>query len=185
MDAAGYDGAIHEHEMKNTVGLFWKRDTFELSAGHPFYCDFNRPWAVSGRRGGGRKESRKGAVLALLRQRGAALPARSEGWMPARHCGHVAGSLSACVIARYPMSHVTVTRCPACTLPLGTTVACGGARYGGHMIGTHVMPVARRPHAAFSSTDSAQPLAIAMPRTKTEAKKKRQSCDTKDQRITA
>jgi hypothetical protein len=69
MDAAGYDGAVHEHEMKNTVGLFWKRDTFELSAGHPFYCDFNRPWAVSGSRGGSMKESRKGAVLALLRQR--------------------------------------------------------------------------------------------------------------------
>lgn len=73
MDAAGYDGAVHAHEMKNTVGLFWRRETFELSADHPFYCDFNRPWAVEGRRGGhgkvAMKESRKGAVLALLRQR--------------------------------------------------------------------------------------------------------------------
>ena len=49
----GYDGAMHEHGMSNTVGLFWRRDVFELpprregkiaadDKGTVFFCDFDR-----------------------------------------------------------------------------------------------------------------------------------------------
>ena len=70
----GYDGAIHEHGMKNTVGLFWRRDAFKLlprrdgradDKGTVFFCDFNRPETVGGSKVGA-KATNKGAVLALL-----------------------------------------------------------------------------------------------------------------------
>ena len=74
----GYDGAIHEHGMTNTVGLFWRRDVFELprrrsddggrGEGTVFFCDFDRPWAGGGHKRGA-KATKKGAVLALLRHR--------------------------------------------------------------------------------------------------------------------
>ena len=74
LQAAGYDGAIHESSMRNTVGLFWRREAFELPPRRPgsdegtvFFCDFNRPYAVGGPRSGA-KESHKGAVLAVLQQ---------------------------------------------------------------------------------------------------------------------
>jgi hypothetical protein len=73
----GYDGAMHEHGMKNTVGLFWRRDAFELpprrdgsadDKGTVFFCDFDRPEAVGGSKVGA-KVTPKGAVLALLSHR--------------------------------------------------------------------------------------------------------------------
>jgi hypothetical protein len=61
--------------MKNTVGLFWRRDVFELpprrvgsEQGTVFFVNFDRPYAVGGNRTGARA-TKKGAVLALLRHR--------------------------------------------------------------------------------------------------------------------
>lgn len=73
----GYDGAMHEHGMTNTVGLFWRRDVFELpprrdgsadDKGTVFFCDFDRPEVVGGSKVGA-KATKKGAVLALLSHR--------------------------------------------------------------------------------------------------------------------
>ena len=78
LEQHGYDGAIHEHGMTNTVGLFWRREAFEphvrevrrasSERGTVFFCDFNRPESVGGIKSGA-KVTKKGAVLALLRHR--------------------------------------------------------------------------------------------------------------------
>ena len=59
LERAGYSGATHQHDMINTVGLFWRRDTFELPPRHAkstrgtvFFVDFDRPHVVGGRRAG-------------------------------------------------------------------------------------------------------------------------------------
>lgn len=78
----GYDGAMHEHGMKNTVGLFWRRDVFKLpprrdgrvdDRGTVFFCDFDRPETVGGSKVGA-KVTKKGAVLALLTHRATGHP---------------------------------------------------------------------------------------------------------------
>ena len=53
----GYQGSQHLHEMKRTVGLYYKTETFDL-VGRMRYVDFNRV-----------DKDKKGAVLAFLQHK--------------------------------------------------------------------------------------------------------------------